>query len=349
MVQKSNLPPLLSNAVGMPGKSTNYTFDVMIVQYLFNLIKPLIQYEIPEDGICSATLIRTISQFQSIHLKFQHPDGVIEPVGRTFSGLIEKASRVANPMRNKPSHPNIMLFPQNDSQTNQTHKIVDNYLMNVRHTSINSQLTHLALASPGLNGSASLTDQDFINAVGILENKVDINVIRAFATVESGGKEGFSELSLPVIAYEGHIFRKYSQRKYDQTHPLLSYSYKKKAGPEWQKNNANQRTAWNTLVKAYELDDEAALKATSWGMFQIMGFNHAACGYKDVFIFVNAMKANAGNHLNAFLKLCQSNAALLSAMQRKDFKSMAYNYNGKDYGDYDIRMQRVYDRLSGKK
>lgn len=51
----------------------------MIVQYLINIIKPVIQYEIPEDGIISRALIRTISQFQSIHLRFQHPDGVIEP------------------------------------------------------------------------------------------------------------------------------------------------------------------------------------------------------------------------------------------------------------------------------
>lgn len=50
----------------------------MIVQYLINIIKPVIQYEIPEDGIISRALIRTISQFESIHLRFQHSD-VIEP------------------------------------------------------------------------------------------------------------------------------------------------------------------------------------------------------------------------------------------------------------------------------
>ncbi len=76
------LSPLLKSAVGTPGKAGNFQRDVIIVQYLFNLIKPIIQYDIPEDGI----IIRTISQFQSIHLRFQHPDGVIEPEGKTFRG-----------------------------------------------------------------------------------------------------------------------------------------------------------------------------------------------------------------------------------------------------------------------
>lgn len=80
------LPPLLKSAVGTPGKAGNFQRDVIIVQYLFNLIKPIIQYDIPEDGIISPTLIRTISQFQSIHLRFQHPYGVIEPEGKTFRG-----------------------------------------------------------------------------------------------------------------------------------------------------------------------------------------------------------------------------------------------------------------------
>lgn len=69
----------MKSAVGIPGKAGNFQRDVMIVQYLINIIKPVIQYEIPQDGIISRALIRTINPFQSIYLRFQHPDGVIEP------------------------------------------------------------------------------------------------------------------------------------------------------------------------------------------------------------------------------------------------------------------------------
>jgi hypothetical protein len=75
---RSRLQPLMKSAVGIR-KVGDFQCDVMIVPYLINIIKPVIQYEIPEDGIISRALIRTISQFQSIHLRFQHPDGVIEP------------------------------------------------------------------------------------------------------------------------------------------------------------------------------------------------------------------------------------------------------------------------------
>ncbi|MEB8680435.1 hypothetical protein P2G75_15410 [Cronobacter malonaticus] len=71
------LPPLLKSAVGTPGKASNFQRDVIIVQYLFNCIKPIIQYEIPEDGLISPALIRTIIQFQSIHLRFQHQTGLL--------------------------------------------------------------------------------------------------------------------------------------------------------------------------------------------------------------------------------------------------------------------------------
>ncbi|XWJ93355.1 N-acetylmuramidase domain-containing protein [Phytobacter ursingii] len=64
----------------------------MIVQYLINIIKPVIQYEIPEDGIISRALIRTISQFQSIHLRFQHPDGVNEDQAPAWDTLAKAYS-----------------------------------------------------------------------------------------------------------------------------------------------------------------------------------------------------------------------------------------------------------------
>ncbi len=160
---------------------------------------------------------------------------------------------------------------------------------------------------------------------------------------------GFGPAKLPVIAFEGHLFRKYTKRKYDQTHPLLSYPYVKKAGPQWQANNKDQTKAWDTMATAFGLDQEAALMSASWGMFQIMGFNFSACGYKTVFEFTAALKINAGNQLKAFLGFCSASPALVKAMKNKDYVGMAMNYNGKDYGDYDSRIKKAYEALEGKK
>nr|WP_276511537.1 N-acetylmuramidase domain-containing protein [Cronobacter turicensis] len=125
----------------------------------------------------------------------------------------------------------------------------------------------------------------------------------------------------------------------------MSYKYVTKAGPEWKKNNIDQVSAWDTLAKAYALDADAAIKACSWGMFQIMGFNYESCGYDDLDSFLKDMKANAGKQLYAFLHLCKKNSALLTAMVNKDFYNMAYNYNGSDFGDYDVKMRRTYESL----
>ncbi len=161
-------------------------------------------------------------------------------------------------------------------------------------------------------------------------------------------KQGFGPAGLPIIACEGHQFHKFTHHKYDETHPLLSYRYKKKAGWQWRKNNRNQTVAWKTLNDAMELDADAALKATSWGMCQVMGFNYPSCGYKDVFAFVEAMKAGSLGQLQAFVGYCKHRPGMISALRRKNFTAMALAYNGKDYGDYDKKFERAYGRLGGK-
>ncbi|PHX39417.1 hypothetical protein AO284_41145, partial [Pseudomonas sp. NZIPFR-PS2] len=199
------------------------------------------------------------------------------------------------------------------------------------------------------DGGMTLSETDFQNAATQLGGGISVNIIKAFATVESGGRSGFGPAKLPVIAFEGHLFRKYTKHIYDQAHPLLSYPYKKKAGPQWQTNNKDQAKAWETMATAFALDQEAALMSASWGMFQIMGFNYASCGYKTVFEFSAALKVNAGNQLKAFLGFCSKSPALMKAMKSKDFTSMARNYNGEDYGNYDVLMQKAYEKLEGKK
>ena len=52
---------------------------------------------------------------------------------------------------------------------------------------------------------------------------------------------------------------------------------------------------YKRLELAKEIDEECALKSASWGMFQIMGFNHLYCGCKDVFEFVKKMHLPRGS------------------------------------------------------
>lgn len=199
-------------------------------------------------------------------------------------------------------------------------------------------------ASPG----AKVTTLDFENAAKALGANVEAAMIHAFAVVESGGKSGFGASGFPKIAYEGHIFRKYTKHVYDKSYPLLSYPYSKKAGPEWQVNNKDDATALATLKKAMLLDQKAAYMACSWGMFQIMGFNFSSCGFATVEAFVDAMKAGEAGQLQAFVGFCKSTPGLKDALAKKDFVKCAILYNGDDYGDYDKRISKEYKKFSAK-
>jgi hypothetical protein len=201
--------------------------------------------------------------------------------------------------------------------------------------------------SPAAPASSELTDRNFIDAAAAIDPAISPALLHAFADVESGGRSGFGPSGKPKIAFEGHVFRKLTGHIYDKTHPLLSYPYVEKAGPQWQQNNKDQATAWKTLDSADALDHEAAIQACSWGMFQVMGFNYSACGYKDVDSFVDAMKQSARGQLNAFVGFCKKTPGMIGAMKGKDFQTMATLYNGESYGDYDKRIARAYKRHGG--
>ncbi len=205
-----------------------------------------------------------------------------------------------------------------------------------------------AVAAPKSKGSmGKLTAADFEAAAKSLGQDIEPALIRAFAEVESGGKSGFGPDGLPVIAFEGHTFRKLTGRKFDKDHPLLSYKYVSKAGPEWQQNNKDQKAAWATLKAAMALDADAAQQSCSWGMFQVMGFNYQMCGYANVNDFVAAMKAGEKGQLDAFIGYCKKKAGMIAALREKKFARMAALYNGDDYGNYDTRIEKAYKKHGG--
>ena len=141
------------------------------------------------------------------------------------------------------------------------------------------------------------------------------------------------------------MFRDYTRQKYDATHPNLSYPYVEKAGKEWKINNKDQVTAWKTLTMAMELDVDAALMCCSWGMFQVLGANHWMTGHRTVQKFVEEVKSGEVGQLNIFVEYCKKKSGMMAALKSKDFRNMAFLYNGKHYGDYDVKIANAYKKL----
>lgn len=189
----------------------------------------------------------------------------------------------------------------------------------------------------------TLQEQDFQDAARRL--RCDVPAIRAVAEVESSGS-GFLADGRPRILFEGHIFSRYTKGIYNANYPDISY-------PKWDVSkyakgpNAEARGQgeWARLIRAKMLNERAALFSASYGMFQIMGFNHSLCGYTSVDTFVEDMGESARNHLLAFCEYIV-HVRLDDELRNHYWKEFAKRYNGPMYqkNRYDEKLALAYAR-----
>lgn len=166
----------------------------------------------------------------------------------------------------------------------------------------------------------------------------EVAAVKAVAEVESRGG-GYLRSGRPKILFERHWFHKFTSGRYSQQHPTVS-------GSTMGGYDGGEKE-WARMALAASLDRTAALKSASWGVFQIMGFNHAAAGYADVDSFARAMVASEGNHLAAFASFVKS-SGLADELQRRDWTGFAKVYNGVAYAKnaYDTKMAAAYRRYA---
>lgn len=99
--------------------------------------------------------------------------------------------------------------------------------------------------------------------------------------------------------------------------------------------------------RAAAIDEDAALRATSWGMGQVMGFNCADVGYESARAMVDAFLTGEDAQIQAMADFIEHNR-LDDELRRGDWKGFARGYNGKDYerNDYDGKLARAHARLA---
>lgn len=187
-----------------------------------------------------------------------------------------------------------------------------------------------------------LSDDDYAAAAQALGCQVA--AIKAVAEVES--KESpFDAKNRPTILYERHIFARATvpPGKFNASHPDLSA--KAGYGPG---GYGTKDAQYGKLARAYALDPEAALKAPSWGKFQILGINHKDCGYASVTEFVGAMTVSEREHLRAFARFVAASSTRLKALRNLDWAEFARLYNGPEYAKfkYDQKMAAAYRKFA---
>lgn len=180
-----------------------------------------------------------------------------------------------------------------------------------------------------------MKDADFQAAAELLG--CEVAAIRAVAEVESG-RGGFNPDGSPVTLFEGHIFHRHTGGRFDESHPDLSY-------PKWTKVHYGKgwQAEQDRLWRAMGLDNEAALKSASWGRFQIMGFNHRACGFDTVQAFVEAMRTGEREQLLAFCAFLKTEG-IDKALRERDWTTFARRYNGPAFAEnqYHTKIAAAY-------
>jgi hypothetical protein len=216
-----------------------------------------------------------------------------------------------------------------------------------------------------------LSDKDWKSVADDLE--CEVNAIRAIAKVESRGAGFDSTTKRPIILFERHIFHRKSNGKFSDKNPDISardpylrvrdkhgkviperktqYEEADRLGKFAESDfyPAAQHVNYKRLTKAVQFEREAGLQSCSWGMFQVMGFNFAACGYKDVESFVSAMATSEVDQIRALRNFIKADKRLIKAIREKDWLSFAIGYNGQKQEGYDKKMANEYNQLTKTK
>lgn len=174
--------------------------------------------------------------------------------------------------------------------------------------------------------SKKLTEADFKWAAAQLG--CEVAALQAVVEVESRG-DAFLPSGEPVILFEPHIF--YRELRKTGLNPVaLMRQYPDLIYPRWGiKPYGKMSEQHGKLQRATAIHREAALKSCSWGMFQIMAFNHKLCGYPELQDFINDMYAGEAGHLNAFIGFVKA-TYLDKHIRDKNWAAFARGYNGAD-------------------
>lgn len=187
-----------------------------------------------------------------------------------------------------------------------------------------------------------ISEDDFKKAASLLD--CEAAALKAVQMVETGGRGGFFDNNKPAILFEGHIFWK--QLKVRGIDPLTVVKGNEDIVYEkWTRAHYKGGVKeYDRLERARKINRDAADASASWGMFQIMGFNHAACGEASVASFVDSMCQSECRQLLLSMRFIRGNKSMLAALQKKDWPTFARLYNGPAYAQnrYDDKLSKAY-------
>lgn len=185
-------------------------------------------------------------------------------------------------------------------------------------------------------GKAKRLDDIDLPRVGHLIG-VGEDEIHAVLDVESKGT-GFDSKGRLVALFEPHVFYRELGKGGLRDHAVregLAYaSWGAKPYP---------KDSYPRIDLAMAIHYEAALRSTSWGLCQMMGFNCVAAGYATAHDMVQAFADDEENQLNGMIRFIIK-SGLDDELRRHDWAGFARGYNGAGFSKnrYDRKLAAAF-------
>lgn len=168
---------------------------------------------------------------------------------------------------------------------------------------------------------------------------VEPEALRAFIDVESSGQGFDTATGKIIIQFEPVWFR-----RHEPYAPSGAWSVNKVE---------RQAKEWAAFNDAWSIDPESAMKSTSIGMGQVMGFHYERLGYKTVGEMWDDAKRGEERQIHQMAEFINTDQRLIKALREKDWHQVARLYNGAGYQEvakkynrtpYNISMAEAYAR-----
>jgi N-acetylmuramidase/TIR domain len=147
---------------------------------------------------------------------------------------------------------------------------------------------------------------------------IDGPTLMAIKELEVGSRSGFYGDGHPVVVFERHLFSRFTGGRFDEGHPNVSARTPGGPGPSGEQ--------WARLSDAHALDADAAYRATSFGLFQILGMHHRRVGFETVAEFARFVSQSEANQVEVWARFVDQR--IRAHLQRHDWAAFARAYVG---------------------
>ncbi|MFO1183655.1 MAG: N-acetylmuramidase domain-containing protein [Bauldia sp.] len=190
--------------------------------------------------------------------------------------------------------------------------------------------------------AARLAPGDFSAALALMPG-VEAAALRAVIAVETGGS-GFDRRGRPSVLFERHLFWAAlgpgAKRDRAAAEGLAYARWGERPYPR------SSDGVYDEIGRAAAIDEDAALRSTSWGLGQILGREHDEAGYPNARAMVEAFMAGEGAQLAGMVRLIKARR-LDGALRDHRWADFARAYNGAGFrkNRYDEKLAAAYRRF----